>query len=152
MVIPQPLGLQTMPRFICHVLDLSYVRSLDASLDAYKQPFSMLYAIMELFFGFQDHLGDVVYVELPEVGASVSQGTNFGAVESVKATSDINSPVSGEVIAVNDELLEKPALVNGDPYEGGWIIKVKVSDAGELNSLMDDKKYSKFCEEEDSKH
>ncbi|KAF7078634.1 hypothetical protein CFC21_092205 [Triticum aestivum] len=100
----------------------------------------------------QDHLGDVVYVELPEVGASVSQGTNFGAVESVKATSDINSPVSGEVIAVNDELLEKPALVNGDPYEGGWIIKVKVSDAGELNSLMDDKKYSKFCEEEDSKH
>ncbi|KAE8790535.1 Glycine cleavage system H protein, mitochondrial [Hordeum vulgare] len=100
----------------------------------------------------QDHLGDVVYVELPEVGASVTQGTNFGAVESVKATSDINSPVSGEVIAVNDELLEKPALVNGDPYEGGWIIKVKVSNAGELNSLMDDEKYSKFCEEEDSKH
>uniref|UniRef100_M8C5W8 Lipoyl-binding domain-containing protein n=1 Tax=Aegilops tauschii TaxID=37682 RepID=M8C5W8_AEGTA len=68
----------------------------------------------------KDHLGDVVYVELPEVGASVSQGTNFGAVESVKATSDINSPVSGEV--------------NGDPYEGGWIIKVKVSDAAQKGS------------------
>ncbi|KAM0849999.1 hypothetical protein ACQ4PT_053365 [Festuca glaucescens] len=100
----------------------------------------------------QDHLGDVVYVELPEVGACVTQGSNFGAVESVKATSDINSPVSGEVVAVNEELHEKPALVNGSPYEGGWIIKVKVSDAGELNSLMDDEKYSKFCEDEDSKH
>lgn len=63
-------------------------------------------------FCFQDHLGDVVYVELPEVGSSVSQGKNFGAVESVKATSDINSPVSGEVVEVNDELSEKPGLVS----------------------------------------
>lgn len=77
---------------------------------AYKQPFSICHN--GDIFGFQDHLGDVVYVELPEVGASVSQGVNFGAVESVKATSDINSPVSGEIIAVNDELLEKPALVS----------------------------------------
>ncbi|XP_062223972.1 glycine cleavage system H protein 2, mitochondrial-like [Phragmites australis] len=99
----------------------------------------------------QDHLGDVVYVELPEVGSSVSQGKNFGAVESVKATSDINSPVSGEVVAVNDKLSEEPGLVNASPYEKGWIIKVKLSDSGELNSLMDDEKYSKFCEEE-NKH
>lgn len=63
-------------------------------------------------FGFQDHLGDVVYVELPEVGISVSQGKNFGAVESVKATSDINSPVSGEVIEVNEKLSEEPGLVS----------------------------------------
>uniref|UniRef100_A0A0D9VCP1 Glycine cleavage system H protein n=1 Tax=Leersia perrieri TaxID=77586 RepID=A0A0D9VCP1_9ORYZ len=97
----------------------------------------------------QHHLGDVVYVELPEVGSSVSQGKNFGAVESVKATSDINSPVSGEVVAVNDELSNEPGLVNTSPYESGWIIKVKVSDSGELNSLMDEEKYSKFCEEED---
>lgn len=76
----------------------------------YKQPFIICHN--RAVFWLQDHLGDVVYVELPEVGASVSKGTNFGAVESVKATSDINSPVSGEVIAVNDELLEKPALVS----------------------------------------
>uniref|UniRef100_A0A0E0E555 Glycine cleavage system H protein n=2 Tax=Oryza TaxID=4527 RepID=A0A0E0E555_9ORYZ len=100
----------------------------------------------------QDHLGDVVYVELPEVGSTVSQGTNFGAVESVKATSDINAPVSGEIIQVNDELSEKPGFINGSPYEKGWIIKVKISDPSELNSLMDDEKYKKFCEEEDGKH
>ncbi|AQK60392.1 Glycine cleavage system H protein 2, mitochondrial [Zea mays] len=97
----------------------------------------------------QDHLGDVVYVELPEVGVSVSQGKNFGAVESVKATSDINSPVSGEVVEVNRKLSEEPGLVNASPYEKGWIIKVKLSDSGELSSLMDGDKYSKFCEEED---
>jgi glycine cleavage system H protein len=98
----------------------------------------------------QDHLGDVVYVELPEVGISVSQGKNFGAVESVKATSDINSPVSGEVVEVNQKLSEEPGLVNASPFDKGWVIKVKLSDSGELSSLMDDEKYSKFCEEEDS--
>ncbi|KAK8987594.1 hypothetical protein V6N11_027340 [Hibiscus sabdariffa] len=100
----------------------------------------------------QDHLGDVVYVELPEVGAAVKQGDSFGAVESVKATSDINSPVSGKVVEVNEELSNSPALVNSSPYEAGWIIKVEMNDAGELKNLMDSEKYSKFCEEEDSKH
>jgi len=100
----------------------------------------------------QDHLGDVVYVELPEVGASVKKGGSFGAVESVKATSDINSPVSGKVTEVNEELSSSPGLVNGSPYENGWIIKVEVSDTEELKSLMDSDQYSKFCEEEDSKH
>ncbi|KAK9156261.1 hypothetical protein Sjap_003741 [Stephania japonica] len=100
----------------------------------------------------QDHLGDVVYVELPEVGANVTQGKSFGAVESVKATSDVNSPVSGKVVEVNEELSNSPGLVNGSPYENGWIMKVEMSDAGELNSLMDSDKYSKFCEEEDAMH
>jgi glycine cleavage system H protein len=100
----------------------------------------------------QDHLGDVVYVELPEVGTSVKQGGSFGAVESVKATSDINSPVSGNVVEINEELRDSPGLVNGSPYEKGWIMKVEISDAEELNSLMDSEKYSKFCEEEDAKH
>ncbi|KAG1365104.1 putative ruBisCO large subunit-binding protein subunit alpha [Cocos nucifera] len=114
----------------------------------------------------QDHLGDVVYVELPEVGANVTQGKNFGAVESVKATSDINSPVSGEIVEVNTKLDGSPGLeselpnvisqikfltyypqlykVNASPYGDGWIIKVKMSHAGELNSLMDSERYTKF--------
>ncbi|CAI8617428.1 unnamed protein product [Vicia faba] len=100
----------------------------------------------------QDHLGDVVYVELPEVGAAVTKGDAFGAVESVKATSDVNSPVSGKVVQVNEELSSSPGLVNSSPYENGWIIKVELSDSGELNKLMDSEQYSKFCEEEDSNH
>ncbi|KAM7259567.1 hypothetical protein ACFE04_015308 [Oxalis oulophora] len=100
----------------------------------------------------QDHLGDVVYVELPEVGASVTQGEGFGAVESVKATSDVNSPVTGTVIEVNEVLSDSPGLVNSSPYEKGWIMKVELNNNGELNNLMDADKYSKFCEEEDSKH
>ncbi|RID67021.1 hypothetical protein BRARA_D02127 [Brassica rapa] len=90
------------------------------------------------------HLGDVVYVELPDLGRSVSQGESFGAVESVKATNDINSPVSGTVVEVNE--------VNTSPYEEGWILKVELSDAAEAEKLMDSDKYSKFCKEEDAKH
>ncbi|XP_062012326.1 glycine cleavage system H protein 2, mitochondrial [Rosa rugosa] len=98
----------------------------------------------------QDHLGDVVYVELPEVGVAVKQGDAFGAVESVKATSDIYSPVSGKVVEVNEELNSSPGLVNSSPYEKGWIIKVEINDSGELKNLMDSDKYTKFCEEEDA--
>ncbi|KMS99479.1 hypothetical protein BVRB_2g044720 [Beta vulgaris subsp. vulgaris] len=100
----------------------------------------------------QEHLGDVVYVELPEEGADVSHGTAFGAVESVKASSDINSPITGKVTQVNNELSDSPALVNSSPFEKGWIIKVELSNSGDINSLMDADKYSKFCEEEDAKH
>ncbi|KAJ8631245.1 hypothetical protein MRB53_024568 [Persea americana] len=100
----------------------------------------------------QDHLGDVVFVELPEVGTSVTQGNSFGAVESVKATSDVNSPVSGKVVEVNEELNSSPGLVNASPYDSGWIIKVEMSNGSEVNSLMDSEHYSKFCEEENSKH
>ncbi|KAJ4980266.1 hypothetical protein NE237_031103 [Protea cynaroides] len=100
----------------------------------------------------QDHLGDVVYVELPEIGASVTQGNSFGAVESVKATSDVNSPISGKVVEVNEELSNSPGLVNASPYENGWVIKVEMSNTGEVDSLMDSDRYSKFCEEEDAAH
>ncbi|XP_021890070.1 glycine cleavage system H protein 2, mitochondrial [Carica papaya] len=100
----------------------------------------------------QDHLGDVVYVELPEVGTAVKQGGSFGAVESVKATSDVNSPISGKVVEVNEELNGSPGLVNSSPYDNGWVIKVEVSNSEELNKLMDSDQYTKFCEEEDSKH
>ncbi|XP_043700699.1 glycine cleavage system H protein 2, mitochondrial-like, partial [Telopea speciosissima] len=100
----------------------------------------------------QGHLGDVVFVELPEVGASVSQGNTFDAVESVKATSDVNSPVSGKVVEVNEELNNSPGFVNASQYENGWIIKVELSNTGELDFLMDSNGYSKFCEEEDATH
>ncbi|KAK6123524.1 hypothetical protein DH2020_042731 [Rehmannia glutinosa] len=99
-----------------------------------------------------DHLGEVVFVELPEEGKSVSQGNSFGAVESVKATSDINSPISGEVVEVNTKLSESPGLINSSPYEDGWMIKVKPSNPSELESLMGAKEYTKFCEEEDASH
>ncbi|XP_024994971.1 glycine cleavage system H protein 2, mitochondrial-like [Cynara cardunculus var. scolymus] len=96
----------------------------------------------------QDHLGDVVSVELPEVGDTITQGSSFGAVKSVMATSVINSPVSGKVIGVNKDLTTSPGLVNGSPYEKGWIIEVEISDTNEVNSLMNSERYSKFCEEE----
>ncbi|CAI0418659.1 unnamed protein product, partial [Linum tenue] len=79
-------------------------------------------------------------------------GGSFANIESVKATSDVNSPVSGEVVAVNDKLGEAPGLVNTSPYEDGWMIKVKPSNASELGSLMGPKDYTKFCEEEDAAH
>ncbi|XP_022995342.1 glycine cleavage system H protein 3, mitochondrial-like [Cucurbita maxima] len=100
----------------------------------------------------QDHLGEVVFVDLPESGAPVSQGKSFGAVESVKATSDINSPISGEIVEVNPQLKDSPGLINSSPYEGGWMIKVKPSNPAELDSLFGPKEYTKFCEEEDAAH
>ncbi|KAJ8552697.1 hypothetical protein K7X08_020090 [Anisodus acutangulus] len=98
----------------------------------------------------QDHLGEVVFVDLPETGTSVSAASSFGAVESVKATSDINCPISGEIVEVNTKLTETPGLVNSSPYEDGWMIKVKPSSPSELESLMGAKEYRKFCEEEES--
>ncbi|KAK9052987.1 hypothetical protein SSX86_029617 [Deinandra increscens subsp. villosa] len=100
----------------------------------------------------QDHLGEVVFVDLPETGGSVTKATGFGAVESVKATSDINSPISGEIVEVNSKLSETPGLINSSPYEDGWMIKVKPSNPSELESLMGAKEYTKFCEEEDAAH
>ena len=84
----------------------------------------------------QHELGNVVYVDMPEAGDEVTAGEDFGAVESVKAASDLISPVSGEVVEVNGALADSPELINSDPYEN-WIIKVKISDASELDSLMD---------------
>jgi glycine cleavage system H protein len=94
----------------------------------------------------QDELGDVVFVELPEVGASLKQGDTFGVVESVKAASDLYMPVSGTVAAVNELLKDTPEKVNESPFEDGWIIKVTAQDASELDALMDAAAYKKFTE------
>jgi glycine cleavage system H protein len=84
----------------------------------------------------QDELGDIVYVEQPKVGDTVTQNEQFGVVESVKTVSDLYSPVSGEVVEVNDEVSSSPELINKEPYGAGWIVKVKTSDAAELDSLL----------------
>lgn len=97
----------------------------------------------------QDLLGDVVFVELPELDAEISAGDEAGVVESVKAASDIFSPLSGVVVAVNEDLEESPELVNSDPYDDGWFFKLKISDADELSSLLDAEAYSEVCEAED---
>jgi glycine cleavage system H protein len=83
-----------------------------------------------------DELTDITFVQLPKVGAKVTANKPFGEIESVKATSDLYSGVSGEVVAVNDGLNTKPGLVNEDPYEKGWMIKVKTTDAGDYNKLL----------------
>ena len=85
----------------------------------------------------QESLGDVVYVEQPEVGSTVTGGEEAGVVESVKAASDIYSPVSGEVIAVNELLEDAPETINGSPYDDGWFFKVKMSDPSEFEGLLD---------------
>ncbi len=94
----------------------------------------------------QHALGNIVYVDMPEVGDEVTQGEDFGAVESVKAASDLISPVSGEVIEINEALEDQPELVNEDAFSN-WIIKVKVSDPSEIDNLLDAEAYAKICEE-----
>ena len=84
----------------------------------------------------QDQLGDVVFVELPEVGDSFDRGQEFGTVESVKAVSELVIPLSGEVTAVNENLEDTPELVNSEPYTGGWMLKIKLANQGELDDLM----------------
>ncbi|HLR34128.1 MAG TPA: glycine cleavage system protein GcvH, partial [Tissierellales bacterium] len=92
-------------------------------------------------------LGDIVYVELPEEEDEFDAEEALGAVESVKAASDIFMPVSGEIIEVNEDLLDEPALLNEDPYEN-WIVKIKVADKSELDNLMSSEDYKKFLDEE----
>ena len=84
-----------------------------------------------------DQLGDIVFVELPDVGRTLEGARAFGVVESVKAVSDLFAPVAGEVVATNDELAGGPELVNSDPYGAGWMVKLRVSDAGDLDDLLD---------------
>jgi glycine cleavage system H protein len=84
-----------------------------------------------------DQLGDIVFVELPDVGKTLDQFATFGVVESVKAVSDLFAPVGGDVVATNDDLLGSPELVNGDPYGGGWMIRVKVADRTQVDELLD---------------
>lgn len=92
----------------------------------------------------QEQLGDIVYVELPQPGETVSQFDAFGIIESVKAASDLVAPVSGEVLAINEELVDKPELVNEDPFEAGWMLKVQPQDESEMNPLMTAEEYGAF--------
>ena len=92
----------------------------------------------------QDQLGEVVFVELPEVGATVAANSSYAEIESVKAVSDVFAPLSGEVTEVNEALSDSPETLNDDPYEAGWIAKVKLSDPSETESLMDVDAYKKL--------
>ena len=93
----------------------------------------------------QDALGDVVFVDLPAVGTTFAQGDVAGVVESVKAAADVYMPVSGEVVEVNEALRADPSLANSDPLNAGWFFKVKLSDASQLDALMDETAYSSFA-------
>lgn len=99
----------------------------------------------EAFVGITDYaqseLGEIVFIDVPTVGETVGQGEVFGSVEAVKTVSDLNMPVSGEVLEVNEELDAAPELVNNDPYGKGWIIRIAIKDAAELDKLMDAKAY-----------
>jgi len=103
--------------------------------------------------GITDHaqalLGDMVYVEIPEVGTAVSVGEECTVVESVKAASDVYSPVTGEVVAVNEDLADTPDLVNNHPYSDGWLMQVKLTEEGELEELLDADAYAEAITEED---
>ena len=94
----------------------------------------------------QTQLGDVVYVELPELGRRVAQGKEAAVVESVKAASEVYAPISGEVIAVNDALSGEPGKVNADPMGDGWFLKLRIADAKQLDALMDEAAYNAFVE------
>ena len=92
----------------------------------------------------QDQLGEVVYVDLPQPGATITQFEKMGEIESVKAVSDLFTPASGEVLEVNEKVVEKPELVNSDPHGEGWLLKVKLSDASETDKLLTAAEYDAF--------
>lgn len=96
----------------------------------------------------QDLLGDMVFVELPDVGDEVNAGDDVAVAESVKAASDVYTPITGEVVAVNEELEDSPELVNSDPYGDGWMFKIKASDASEFEGLLDAEGYENTLEDE----
>ena len=106
----------------------------------------------EIIVGITDHaqhsLGDIVFVELPEVGQTLSAGEEFGVIESVKAASDLYLPISGEVIAVNEALKEQPNLINSDPYGSGWIVKIQPQDLSDWENMMDANAYAEILETE----
>ena len=96
----------------------------------------------------QNELGDITYLELPEPGATITQGEPLGVIESVKAASDIYAPVSGEIIEANQEVVDSPEFVNSSPYDKAWLVKVRLSDASEIANLMDSKIYATYAEEQ----
>lgn len=97
----------------------------------------------------QESLGDIVYIELPEVGAEVSAGVSYAEIESVKAVSDVFAPVSGTVIEANDEVVDAPELINESPYEDGWLIKIKLSEPSEVDDLMSAEEYEEMLAEQE---
>jgi glycine cleavage system H protein len=99
----------------------------------------------------QKELGDVVFVELPQVGSQLELGDELGSIESVKAVSELFSPVTGEVIEVNEALAEKPELVNTDPYGDGWMVRIRLTAADEADELMNAEEYDEFVEKESGK-
>ena len=99
----------------------------------------------------QKELGDVVFVELPQVGSQLELGDELGSIESVKAVSELFSPVTGEVIEVNEALADKPELVNTDPYGDGWMIKIRLGAADEADELMNAEEYDEYIEKESGK-
>jgi glycine cleavage system H protein len=101
-------------------------------------------ALVGISFFAQDSLGDVVYVDLPNVGAQVEQSKQMGELESVKAVSDLFSPVTGEVVEVNQAVVDAPQLLNSDPYVTGWLVKVRVADTAQLDALLDSSQYDGF--------
>ncbi len=96
----------------------------------------------------QDALGDIVFVELPEIDRALSEGETFGVVESVKAVSDLFAPVAGSVVEVNEDLNDQPETINQDPYDKGWIMKIKLDDSTSAEALMDAAAYEKLLAEE----
>lgn len=100
----------------------------------------------------QQELGDIVYVDLPKLGAPAEKGKSFGSVESVKAVSDIYAPVSGTIIAVNDALSTAPEKINEDPHGQAWLVKIKLSDPAEIKQLLSAEDYEKYLGEEQSGH
>ena len=96
----------------------------------------------------QGELGDIVFVELPEVGATIEANEPFGSVESVKTVSELYAPVSGKVVAVNEELSDQPELVNESPYEGPWMVKVELSDASQVEKLLTAEKYAEMTNQD----
>ena len=104
--------------------------------------------VIGITFHAQQELGDIVYVDLPQIGATVAAGKTLGSVESVKAVSDIYAPVSGEVVAVNGELTSQPEKINQDPHGGAWLVKVRLSNPGELAGLLDAAAYQAYVGEE----
>jgi len=98
----------------------------------------------------QEELGDIVYVELPEVGEKVVKDDPFGAVESVKAVSDVYAPISGTVLEINDVLPDNPETINDDPYGDGWMIRVELTDKDDLKDLMDAEEYAEYVQQQKS--
>ncbi len=98
----------------------------------------------------QDELGEVVYVELPEAGASFDAGDEIGSLESVKAVAEVYTPVTGEIVAVNEKLEDAPETVNEDPHASGWLVTIRLANPGELDKLMDADTYEKLAQSDDA--